>query len=123
MALSERDAHEWLCTQLAPLRARAREGGWEDKLERTVRTVQDGGSAVRACRLLGYRGHAESVRGTFSGGIPLARLGLDPLVRRGEYVCPKSNCGRRAGVRPDGGEPRCTLYGSVMDLQPLDEPS
>ena len=123
MGFSERDAQEWLCTQLAPLRARAREGGWEDKLERAVRSVQEGGSAVRACRLLGYRGASDSQRGTFPGGIPLSRLGIDPVVQRGEYVCPKGSCGRRAGVKADGGEPRCALYGEVMDLRPLDEPA
>jgi hypothetical protein len=123
MGFDEREAHEWLCANLAPLRVRARESDWVDKLEREVQSVRDGGSAVRACRSLGYRGTTSESRGTFAGSIPLAQLGIDPVVQLGEYVCPKRRCGRRESSGSDGAEPRCALFGGVMDLRPLDEPT
>lgn len=116
----EREARQWLCSHLASLRRRAREGGWEAKLDRVVTAVVAGRSAVAACRSLGSGGLNGSRRSPIGGGIPLSRLGITPVPVHGDYACPMALCDRRGVPDAEGREPRCALYGSVMALQPSD---
>jgi len=121
--MDERDASTWICMQLPELRSVANAGGWVARLDRIVRDARVSGSALDACRRLGYPSGYSPLRGQTDRFVSLADLNIDPVLVRGAYRCPKDVCDRRAGANSRGEEPRCWLYEATMDFYPSGEGS
>jgi hypothetical protein len=119
---SERDAVAWLCSRLELLRAKADEGGWVDRLDVAVRRVRKGGSAVAACRQLGYQPVGDAVKDPIGDASSLGWLGLRSEPVDGAYICPKAHCSRREELGPGAVEPRCDLDDAVMAFRPTGAP-
>jgi hypothetical protein len=116
--VGERTMLAWLCAQLPVLRVAADRYGWRDRLDREIAAVQDGGSAVRACRRLGLPIDPDQQKSADGQLASLAALGLDSVTVEGDYLCPHGRCGRRAHADQHGRQPVCALDSTPMPLHP-----
>jgi hypothetical protein len=112
----EDEALALLCAYLGDLREKAKAGLWSNRLDRVVRNVREGGSAMEACRRLGLAADDDST--TRSGDTGLWRVpGLSTAalpMGKGRYTCPRAVCQRKAGRDADGHPPRCELFERPM---------
>jgi hypothetical protein len=120
--LGEGEALTLLCGYLDELHEHAERGLWAGRLERVVRGVRDGASAVEACARLGLIvtvDEAETRTGVGGGG-PWRVPGLsspDLPIGRGRYTCPRVVCQRRGKRDADGHPPYCDLFEQPMQPQ------
>jgi hypothetical protein len=115
--LTEAEALALWCAMLPDLRRRARENGWDTRLEREIARLGAGKSAIRSCEKFGLIGQQIRREARDVLDIP----GQDPAkpVARGTFVCPENRCDRRGERDEVGRPPRCELFGG-LPMRPVE---
>ena len=113
-AAGELEALTVLCDHLDELKRRAEAGSWSVRLDRTVASVRDGGSALRACERLGLTGDDAGDSRSPTGPWPSGLRPEDVPIGRGRYTCPRDRCERAAGRDDTGRPPFCPVFDQPM---------
>lgn len=118
--MSESAALAILCERLTVLRSLATVNGWRDQLETEIDHLKAGGSPLAVCRRLGLlpSSSGSPTSETRGDSTTVTIPGLDPVIMRGDHVCPhRPACLRHAGRDANGHPPRCSVSGEPMPFR------